>query len=184
MFSGQANGLSLTFAPEAAGSLLRAARIAAFVLFIAVGAQLAVRLPWTPVPVTMQTLFVVLAGIVLGPRGGFQALAVYLGLGAAGAPVFAGFAFGPAALLGPTGGYLIAFPAAALLAGAIARALPGRRGVLAAALAGSAAILTGGALHLALLTGQAPAGVFALAVAPFVAGEALKAVLAVLLAKR
>ena len=95
----------------------RVAKIMAFTLFTALGAQFAVWLPFTPVPVTMQTLFVVLAGIVLGPRDGFYAMLSYLALGISGAPVFAGLSFGPLVLFGPTGGYLLAFPAAAFLAG-------------------------------------------------------------------
>ena len=182
MFNAQVSVSSLTCSCDAAESLRRAARIAAFVLFTAVGAQLAVRLPWTPVPVTMQTLFVVLAGVVLGPRDGFRAMTAYLCLGAVGAPVFAGFAFGPAAFVGPTGGYLVAFPAAALLSGAVARARPGRGGVFIAALAGSAAILAGGTLHLGLWAGRVSASVVALAVTPFIAGELLKGVLAAALA--
>jgi len=164
---------------DPAGSLRRAGRIAAFAGFTAVAAQMAVHLPWTPVPVTMQTLFVLLAGLVLGPRDGFYAMVAYLGAGLAGAPVFAGFAFGPAVLFGPTGGYLLFFPVAAMIAGAIA----GRQGsarpvALAASLAGTAVILLGGALYLALLSGQRLSGVFAMAVAPFVLVDVIKAVLA------
>jgi hypothetical protein len=73
----------------------RIARILLFAGFTAVGAQLAVRLPFTPVPLTLQTLFVVMAGLTLGPRDGFYAMASYLGMGLLGAPVFAGFTFGP-----------------------------------------------------------------------------------------
>ncbi|MDD3642341.1 MAG: biotin transporter BioY, partial [Candidatus Krumholzibacteria bacterium] len=108
MVNGQTTRMAQTF--DTAAAARSAARIAAFVLFTAAGAQLAVRLPWTPVPVTMQTLFVVLAGISLGPRDGFAAMVSYLALGAAGVPVFAGLSFGPAALFGPTGGYLVMFP--------------------------------------------------------------------------
>jgi biotin transport system substrate-specific component len=167
---------------DMAASIRRVAGIGAFVGFTALAAQLAVRLPYTPVPVTMQTLFVVLAGIVLGPRDGFYAMMAYIGVGLAGAPVFAGLTFGPAILLGPTGGYLIAFPAAALLAGALARSLGGGRpAVLAAALAGSATILLGGSTYLWLLSGQSLSGVLAMAVAPFVLADLVKVAAAVLL---
>jgi biotin transport system substrate-specific component len=169
---------------DSAAPARRAARIAAFVLFTATGAQLAVYLPWTPVPVTMQTLFVALAGIALGPRDGAAAMIAYLALGAAGGPVFAGFSFGPAILFGPTGGYLFMFPAAAALSGAVARALGGRRGSFAAALAGSAAIMAGGASYLALLGGWGIGTALAMGVYPFLAGEALKAGLAAVLAGR
>jgi biotin transport system substrate-specific component len=164
------------YMPVAEGITRRMARIALFVAFTALGAQLAVRLPFTPVPVTVQTLFVVLAGITLGPRDGFYAMVSYLGLGLAGAPVFAGFSLGPAVLLGPTGGYLIAFPAGALLAGALSRVLGGgRSAVFASAAAGSALILASGTLHLALVTGASLSGAFSLGVLPFAAGELVKA---------
>lgn len=182
MVNGQATRLTRTYDPAAA--IRRAARIAAFVLFTAVGAQLAAYLPWTPVPVTMQTLFVVLAGIALGPRDGAAAMLSYLALGAAGAPVFAGLTFGPAVLLGPTGGYLVMFPAAAALAGAVSRSIAGRGGTFLAALSGSAAILTGGACYLGLIGRWGFGGTLALAVYPFIAGELLKAGLAVVVSGR
>lgn len=167
------------------GSIRRVAGIAAFVGFTALSAQLAVRLPWTPVPVTMQTLFVLLAGIALGPRDGFYAMMTYLAVGAAGAPVFAGLTFGPAVLFGPTGGYLFMFPVAAMLAGAVSRSLgKGRPAVLAAALAGSAAILLGGTAYLWLLSGQPLPAVMAMAAAPFILVELAKTGLAVVLSGR
>jgi biotin transport system substrate-specific component len=159
--------------------------MAAFVLFTAVGAQLAVRLPYTPVPVTMQTLFVLLAGIVLGPRDGFYAMSAYMAVGVAGAPVFAGLTFGPAVLFGPTGGYLLAFPAAALVAGAIARSSgKTKTAAFAASLAGSATILLGGTLYLWLLSGQPLGGVLAMAAAPFILSDAVKSILAAALSGR
>ena len=130
----------------------------------------------------MQTLFVLLAGIVLGPRDGFYALAAYIGLGLAGAPVFAGLTFGPAVLIGPTGGYLLMFPAAALLAGAVTRSLGGSRpAVLAASLAGSSLILLGGTGYLWLLSGQSLSGVLAMAVTPFILADLVKVAVAVIL---
>ena len=167
---------------DMAGSLKRVAGIAAFVGFTALAAQMAVRLPYTPVPVTMQTLFVLLAGIVLGPRDGFYAMAAYIGIGLAGAPVFAGMTFGPAVLFGPTGGYLLAFPAAALLTGVIAQSLRGGKpAVLIASLAGSATILMVGTAYLWLLSGQSLSGVLAMAVVPFILAELVKVAVAVVL---
>jgi biotin transport system substrate-specific component len=163
----------------------RVARIFAFVLFAAIGAQLAVRLPWTPVPVTMQTLFVVLAGVVLGPRDGFYAMIGYLALGAAGAPVFAGFSFGPLALVGPTGGYLLAFPVAALVAGSISEK-SGRSlyGIFAGVLSGSALILFSGTLYLIAMTGMSVRTALALGVTPFIAGDIFKIVAATVIARK
>ena len=166
-----------------AGAVTRALRIFAFAAFTAVAAQLAVRLPFTPVPVTMQTLFVVLAGITLGPRDGFYAMVSYLAVGLAGAPVFAGFTFGPLVFVGPTGGYLIAFPAAALLAGYLVSLLgKGRVAVFSASIAGSALILLMGGLHFSLLTGLSAAAVVQLAILPFAAGEVFKGCVAAVVA--
>ena len=169
----------------ASSVLFRVVRILLFVLFAAAGAQLAVRLPFTPVPVTVQTLFVVLAGIVLGPRDGFYAMLSYIALGAVGAPVFAGFSFGPVVLAGVTGGYLVAFPVAALLSGVVfERAGGGRAAVLLGAVSGLALILVAGTLYLAALTGIGPARAAYLGMLPFLGGEAIKAAVAVLLVKR
>jgi biotin transport system substrate-specific component len=160
-------------------ALARALGILAFVLFTGIGAQLSVDLPFTPVPITMQTLFVVLAGVSLGPRDGFYAMLSYLALGLAGAPVFAGFSFGPAVLIGPTGGYLISFPAAAMISGYFRRALgSGRFAVFASSVCGMAVILLSGACYLALVSGLPFAHVAALGIAPFVAGELAKALIA------
>ena len=168
-----------------AGALARAARILAFVCFTAVAAQLAVPLPFTPVPVTMQTLFVVLAGLTLGARDGFYALLAYCALGLAGAPVFAGFGFGPAALLGPTGGYLVSFPAAALVSGHLFGRLGGSRlAAFFASLCGMALILASGAAYLSFIAGLSFARAVPLAILPFIAGDLAKAFIAAFLSKR
>ncbi|MCD6380097.1 biotin transporter BioY [bacterium] len=151
----------------------------AFALFAALGAQFAVWLPFTPVPVTMQTLFVVLAGIILGPRDGFYAMLSYLVLGISGAPVFAGLSFGPVVLFGPTGGYLLAFPAAAFLAGYLSEI--GGKKPLASALgivAGLMLILIVGTAHLSLITGLSVSDALSLAVVPFIVVELVKFLIA------
>src|SRR5262245_66544525 len=89
-------------------------------LLTAGAAQLEIRLPWTPVPITGQTFAVLLSGAVLGARRAFLAQALYLGCGAVGMPVFSGGGFGAQHLVGPTAGYLIAFPFAAALTGFLA----------------------------------------------------------------
>ena len=81
--------------------------------------------PIGPVPITLQTLAVILAGLVLGPWRGFAATALYLAVGFAGLPVFAGGAGGLGVLAKPSIGYLLSFPIAALVAGAFARWLAG-----------------------------------------------------------
>jgi biotin transport system substrate-specific component len=168
-----------------AGALARAVKILAFVCFTAIAAQLAVPLPFTPIPVTMQTLFVILAGLTLGARDGFYALLAYCALGFAGAPVFAGFSFGPAVFLGPTGGYLVSFPAAALVSGYLFGKLGETRvAAFIASLCGMALILAGGASYLSFVAGLPFAQTASLAILPFIAGDLAKAVIATILSKR
>lgn len=91
--------------------------IATFAGLTALGAQL--EIPHQPVPYTLQTFFVLLAGGMLGKRDGALSMMLYLGLGVVGLPVFSAAGFGPARLVGPTGGYLLSFPVAAYLVGLI-----------------------------------------------------------------
>ncbi len=96
--------------------------ISAFALLTAVGAQIVI--PFAPVPFTLQSVFVLLSGAMLGARKGALAQVAYLGMGAAGLPVFAGFSGTFLHLLGPTGGYLIAFPLAAYVTGLLLHQSP------------------------------------------------------------
>ncbi|PIE71928.1 MAG: BioY family transporter [Deltaproteobacteria bacterium] len=88
---------------------------AVFAALIAVGAYLSI--PLKPVPIVLQNLFVLLAGLVLGPTWGSISVLVYLAAGAVGLPVFAGGTGGLAKFAGPTGGYLVGFLAAAWITG-------------------------------------------------------------------
>ena len=152
--------------------------IAAFALATAFGAQVAVPLPWTPVPVTLQPLFVILAGVVLGARGGAAAIALYVAVGASGAPVFSNGGAGLPWLLGPTGGYLLAMPAAAFVAGAVAGREGGAARSLAGLTLGIVTIYLGGVSQLLVTTGQSVATVFAMGVVPFLVGDVTKVLLA------
>jgi biotin transport system substrate-specific component len=112
---------------------------------VALTAQIALPLPFTAVPVTGQTFGVLLVGVLLGPRAGAAALVLYLIEGLAGLPVFAPFGSpGPTRLIGPTAGYLLAFPLAAWIVGRAtnparsASLLSVRRGGLRASRAGVA----------------------------------------------
>jgi len=153
-------------------------------LAVALAAQVAVPLPGTPVPVSLAPLAVVLVGGLLGARVGAAALVTYLLLGAAGLPVFAPMGLpGAARLFGPTGGYLLAYPAAAALAGLVtARGATWPR-VLAAPALGLLAIYAGGAAQLLVLTGSVPL-TLAMGAAPFVAGDVLKIGVAALVLRR
>ena len=99
--------------------MTRIAWIAGFAALTAIGAQ--VEIPHAPVPYTLQTLAVLLAGATLGRKDGALSLLAYLGAGMAGLPVFAHFSFGIATLIGPTGGYLMGFPIAAFVVGYVLR---------------------------------------------------------------
>src|SRR5688500_16691214 len=165
-----------------AGPWRRVALGLAMVALVAVSAQIAVPLPGTPVPVTLQSLAVMVAGVVLGPVQGALAVASYVIIGALGAPVFAAGGAGPGWIVGPTGGYLLAFPLVAFLVGHATA--PGRPwwllpiGVVAA----QAVMFTGGVLQLALVTGRGLSEAFALGAVPFLAGEAWKSALLIVFA--
>ena len=158
--------------------------VAAFALATAFGAQVAIPLGFTPVPITLQTLFVILGGVVLGPRLGALAAAVYVMIGAAGAPVFSNGAAGLPWLLGPTGGYLLAAPLAAFVAGIIAGHARGPASRLLAGLGlGAATFYVGGVAQLSLLSGLPLGEALALGATPFLAGDAVKVVAAYWLAR-
>jgi biotin transport system substrate-specific component len=152
-------------------------------------AKVAIPLPWTPVPLTLQTFGVLLIAVFFGARSSALAALLYLVEGAAGLPVFQPFG-APAAvrLFGPTAGYLLAFPVAAFVAGRLVELLFARtrgtsgssllRGladwlsITAALLPGEAIILLCGWAWLASLVGVAEAA--RLGVLPFLAGDLLK----------
>ena len=98
-------------------SIHRLVWIALMAALTAVGAVISIPLPVSPVPVTLQTMFVLLSGLILGPRAGAFAMILYLGAGCLGLPVFTGGKSGLAAFLGPTGGFLLGFVPAAMFCG-------------------------------------------------------------------
>ena len=146
----------------------------AAVLAALTGAGALLSIPLGPVPFTLQTFFVVLAGFLLGAKWGFVSIALYLLLGSAGLPVFSGGAAGAGHLLGPTGGYLVAFPFGAALAGFVAERGDGRSGVVrlslkaVGALLASWLILVAGAARLMSFYGMSPEAAFAAGIAPFI----------------
>lgn len=141
---------------------------------IALAAQIALPLPFTPVPLTMQPLAVLLVGIALGSARGAAAAALYLFEGASGLPVFAQAHGGALWLLGPTAGYLWSYPAAAWLAGWFSERGWGSTVLrsVAGMLAALALIYAGGWAWLATLT--SPRAAFAAGVAPFILADAIK----------
>lgn len=159
----------------------RAAAVLLFAVLTAIGAAIEVPIPGSPVPVTMQSMIVSLSGVLLGPMLGAASQIAYVLAGAVGAPVFSGGAFGIAHLVGPTGGYLLAFPVAAAVTGRLAGRPPARWGIgsvtrLGAAIfVGTVVIFAGGYAQLAMLTGD-PARALELGVLPFIIGDLIKVV--------
>lgn len=148
-----------------------AVRLAIAVAVMAVSAQVAVPLPFSPVPMTLQPVAVLAIGALLGTRMGMAALVAYLALGVAGLPVFSMGRGGAAHLFGPTGGYLLAFPIAAWIAG-----LGGAqrlRTMVPAMIGAMIAIHAGGAAWLAILGGDA-AFAWDAGFVPFLTGDLLK----------
>ncbi len=157
------------------------ALVVGFALLTALGAH--VRIPLVPVPITLQTFFVLLGGLMLGARLGCAAQLTYVTVGGLGAPIFAGGASGFAYLVGPTGGYLMGFAAAAWLVGALVRgvepASPGASWRVAAVLAaGALAVYVPGVLWLSRVTGMGLGRSLTAGMLPFLPGDALKVMLA------
>jgi biotin transport system substrate-specific component len=135
--------------------------VVGFTILTGLAALARIPLPFTPVPMTLQTLSVLLAGAFLGRTGGSASQTLYLAWGISGLPLFAGGAVGIAALTGPTGGYLIGFVLAAAL-------------VFLVFTSGAMLILLFGWIHLALQF-SSPVRAFNLGVLPFLPGDLLKA---------
>ena len=148
--------------------------------FVALAAQISVPLPGTPVPMTLQPLAVLLVGGLLGARLGAASMVLYLAVGVAGLPVFTPTVplLGVARLLGPTGGYLLAYPVAAWCVGALAA--DGRTvwRVVCGVFAGLVLIHLGGLAQLLILTGNL-SGAARLGTLPFLLGDLGKVAVAV-----
>ncbi|MBI3970664.1 MAG: biotin transporter BioY [Chloroflexi bacterium] len=152
--------------------------LAAASVFLALTARISVPLPFTPVPVTGQTLGVLLTGALYGPWRGALALVVYLLEGLAGAPVFAGGASGLPILLGPRGGYLVGFIAAAAVAGWLGGASRPAWLRFAGMLLATAAIYAVGVPWLTVAAARPLPIAIVQGLLPFLAGDVLKAALA------
>jgi len=176
-------------------TLARLAGVLGFAMATALSAQVAIPLPHTPVPVTLQTLAVLLAGVTLGPRLGALSLALYLLLGSAGYHFFAGGHWGFQTVLGATGGYLIGFLLAQPLLGLLTRRswpllglycgrAPHRAvDLVVALLAANAVILGGGVTWLYFWSGAGLAATLSMGLWPFLPGEAAKTAAAFVLGR-
>lgn len=147
-------------------------------LVVGLSAQIALPLAFSPVPITGQTLAVLLVGALMGRVRGGVVMLLYLAEGVAGLPVFAGGGAGAAHLLGPTGGYLVGFVAAATVTGYLAERGWDRRfgTTLAAMLLGTVAIYAVGLTWLGLFTGTE--NLLAMGLYPFVPGAIVKIIVA------
>lgn len=168
--------------PSPSAVLVRRALLAAAgSLLVAICAHVAIPLWFTPVPITLQTFAVLFLGLVLSPGLAASSMVLYLLEGMAGLPVLSPIgSVGFLHILGSTGGYLLAYPAAAALTGILRRRI-GNGGfapsMLAAAL-GSVVILLAGAAWFAVITHRSAGTVLAMTVAPFLPGDILKLIAA------
>jgi biotin transport system substrate-specific component len=151
---------------------------ALFGALTAVGAYIMIPIP--PVPITLQTFFLCLAGTLLGARLGALSQVVYLFLGIIGLPVFAGGKAGIGVLFGPTGGYLIGFVAAAFVIGKLAalKKRPGFAWLCLSLVAGAAVVYTLGVLQLVLVARLTLIKALVVGVLPFLPGDIIKILLA------
>ncbi|MBR5559464.1 MAG: biotin transporter BioY [Oscillospiraceae bacterium] len=160
-------------------------RIALFAALTAAMAQIIIPLPFSPVPISLATLAVMLCGGLLPPKQSWWAMAAYLLLGLVGLPVFGGFMGGPGRLFGPTGGYLMAYPFAALAASALL-CRTGTKSIRCFAAMSACSMISCflGGLWLAFSTGCGIKTALLTGVVPFLPTEAAKALLAVVLVQK
>ncbi len=153
-----------------------------FAALIAVGAY--IHIPMVPVPIVLQNLFVLLAGLLLGSRWGLISVAIYLFVGALGLPVFAGGKGGLGHFLGPTGGYLIGFAVSAWVCGWISERFQETTwsSVFAVTVA-TFVVYAIGVPWLKLVTQMPWQKAAVVGMLPFLVGDVLKAASAVLLAR-
>ena len=171
-----------TAEPRALGALDASRAIArallaagAFAAMLTLAAQVRIPLPFTPVPITLQTFALYIGGAWLGGRIAVTGLALYVGAALVGIPVLSGWRGGMAAFSGATGGYIVGWLLALLLLGMLFNGQRPRWAASVGAMLGaSSLILFCGALHLALLLDLGPAEAFLMGVAPFLPGDAVK----------
>lgn len=140
-----------------------------------------ITIPLGPIPFTLQTFAVVLAGAALGPKYGAAAVAVYILIGSAGVPVFSGFTAGIGRLIGPTGGYLLAFPATAVLSGlGKGRPIAAR---ISLAFLGLVVMYLVGAAQYAIVAGISFIDAAVVGILPFMVKDAISAIAATIVAR-
>ena len=158
---------------------------ALFAAFTAILSQIAIPLPFTPVPVNLATLSVVLSGALLGPIGGMMSQLIYILIGAVGLPVFSGFTGGLGVLIGPTGGYLFGYLFCALVTGALVNKVSRKQFLLLVAIiAGILVCYIVGTIWFIFVMKTTILNALLLCVAPFLLGDGIKIAVAFFLTIR
>lgn len=155
-------------------SVIKAAGVIVFILLTALGAFIRMPLPFTPVPITMQTFFVLLSGALLGRKFGCLSQTGYIILGVLGLPIFAGAGSGISCLFGPSGGYLLGFVAASFLLGNFLEANKSFGMILCIFLIAALSIDFLGTLWLMVILKISLIKAIFMGTAPFILGDAIK----------
>lgn len=149
--------------------------IALFAAIISVSSYLSIPLPFSPVPLTLQTFAIMLAGLILAPVEAGASLGVFLLLGAVGMPVFSGGTSGFGVLFGATGGYLFGFLAGAVVISLLkGKEVSFVRMIIAAAVGGVVVVYAIGVPWLAVYTGMDLSKAFTVGALPFLIGDGIK----------
>lgn len=166
-------------------NLVKLIGVVSFILFTTLGAYVWIPLPFTPVPITLQTFFVLLSGAVLGKKLGPLSQLGYWVVGGLGLPFFAGGTFGLSSLIGPTGGYLIGFIVASWLVGwVIGKRKVGYSGLFWIFLLADLLLLLLGAGWLAIVLHCSIRKAIILGILPFLPGDIIKIIFASLIYKK
>ena len=154
--------------------------VALFSALTAIGSIIRIPIPFSPVPITLQTLFTYMSGAVLGGSLGALSQLIYILVGISGLPVFAGGNAGPSVLIGPTGGYLVGFVAGAFVIGKMTEAKknPGFLWLLTCMMVGTAIIYTSGVIQLMNYMKIGLDKAIIIGVTPFIAWDVLKMLVA------
>ena len=157
--------------------------VSTFALLTWIGAYVYIPLDFTPVPITLQTLFVFLSGAILGKRLGAISQAAYLGMGVLGMPIFTAGGFGALYVLGPTGGYILGFIVSSWLIGYMIRKNDTIGSIITAFVSGATVIFALGAGWLVFGLGLNIKQAFFLGVLPFIPGCIIKIAIAAIITK-
>jgi len=155
-----------------------------FAAMTAIGAFIKVPIPASPVPITLQVFFVLLAGLLLGSKWAGMSMIVYVMLGIIGFPVFSGGLSGIGVILGPTGGYLIGFILGAFVTGWVTETFGrSKLAAIGAMIAGLAAIYLLGVAQLSVVAGLSVPQSVVIGVLPFLPGDSIKLVAALIVSR-